>query len=1249
MENLQKTPISFSITVNYGIERRFERMPELSELSPELSKDSTASKKDRYIQREMTLRNNFTVTKRNVLNNFLPRDLSTQEIRLFNIYLSKINPLDIATRRVRFPLEDFHRIMGFESRVHITYLKGIIDDMLGKVTGLPLGRKEEERFPFFKKCQLDRDGFGEWYIEFDAHDDAVIWLFGFKKHFFKYELWNILRLKSRNQIWLFEALKSIQGFGYRVVSIETLKKVLGIPEEKYAKSFASFNRDVLKVCQSVLAKYTDITFTYEPYGRRGRGGKVFFLKIYVNENKAFIPPSAISRFVELRNPEEIAKNLSRNTFSEEIFDLHSASEEHEPIIKVLVKKQAHEETYHSMTRLEYMDFVTDKKFTESQLKQLDKAMKTQYPRIYNNVGLTVSKFENLFKIAHAAHLEGIIYTDIFRYLLGVIRLSAEEELVDEALDARKLREAKMRTEDRETDQDIGDAVIEGKYKIASSETYELLMSKKARAEGKKHIKEIPITESPEEMRAEIAKRDNAEQLAMKNRIIEQFISNNVKIMQLIEEKQGTRNRIKRKGIEESPKAEEPEKEEIKVKQQDNSQEDNKKTESAEKEQIMTEEAKIEPEENPISEEDRRWIRQAMERDRAKARAIIAKKEEEDRIRAEKELEYLDPDRPPVGRTEELVWYMMQKSKIKTRAAKKAEIGSETKNEGEISETQLSREKREEELLIQLEEKLMGRKLTEEEEDEDLEIFIPERYSDGSPVRPRGFERWVRDFHEAKLSGYLRWIIKGIDLKLSAEEKNLSKTNKGFYIFLRDFSRRYRLAPIAETESKDSENPDSELVEKSKFDAECLNSESFFERTGQTELLERVRSIRLGYRPGKMASDGDKWLHEAIIDKNGNPILYFFGFSIVSQEEIEEIEREIKKTWLSFDDSPPRERPPNAVITQEEFDEVQEIRKWHENPQGISPMERKRNEEKEEKLQDELLKSYGEPQEQVTRILSQEELDAYYEKENMRRDKEEAKRLQQEQEDNNYTDEYNNEYDRYDANGNYDPEFGEYNILGEHVGAKEYVYRYGDQFDFTDYEEARKDPEHMKKIEENYAKMLRDIEGFIKEEIAKKEKEHLLILLENPDDPDLPERLMRELMEFEDSLRNPPENFISPIEIQHQEQLARAEALKGLEHGIEVLLMFEKRSEVTQEEKIKILKKIIGESILTEPEKEELFQRATVGPWEKPSPPEPDEPEEEEEPIKIIYAEGERLRREKEGIKPPERWWNEKPSPMSAAA
>jgi len=189
--------------------------------------------------------------------------------------------------------------MEFNSRAHLTYLKSVIDSLLMQVTGIPDEKGTGMiRFQIFKKCRVSEDEYGEWYVEIDAHDDALPLLFGFRSHYFKYELWNALRLKSRNQLWMYETLKQYEKIGSKVFSVGELKRLLGIGEDDYPL-FKNFRQDVLEVCKKALSENTDISFTYEPHGKKGRGGKINELKFTITKNKDFKDPLSLEKFIDI--------------------------------------------------------------------------------------------------------------------------------------------------------------------------------------------------------------------------------------------------------------------------------------------------------------------------------------------------------------------------------------------------------------------------------------------------------------------------------------------------------------------------------------------------------------------------------------------------------------------------------------------------------------------------------------------------------------------------------------------------------------------------------------------------------------------------------------------------------------------------------------------------------------------------------------------------------------------------------------
>jgi plasmid replication initiation protein len=244
----------------------------------------------------MSIENNHLVEKRNVLNEMRPKEgMKLQELRFFLIYLSKINARDINTRIVHFQLSDFQEIVGIEKPT-IPHFKAVVDELLSKVIFIPTESGGFNAFQIFKKCKLDRDKNDEWFFEIDAHDDALPLMFEIKDRYFKYEIWNALKLKSSNQVRMYELLKQHEQDGEVIFKIEDLKFMLGFEKKEY-KAFQDFKKRVLEPSKAALAENTDITFEYLPHKRKK--AKILSLRFMISENRHFSKPNTTQEFLML--------------------------------------------------------------------------------------------------------------------------------------------------------------------------------------------------------------------------------------------------------------------------------------------------------------------------------------------------------------------------------------------------------------------------------------------------------------------------------------------------------------------------------------------------------------------------------------------------------------------------------------------------------------------------------------------------------------------------------------------------------------------------------------------------------------------------------------------------------------------------------------------------------------------------------------------------------------------------------------
>ena len=192
-----------------------------------------------------TIKKNYLVKKRNVLNEIRANSMTLQELRFFSIYLSKINAKDPSTRVVRFQMDDFRAIMDL-GRIDISYMKNVTNSLLCKVVNVPNERGGFTGFQLFKECVVDMDENGEWYVEIDAHDKALPLMFEFQSRFFSYQLWNALRLRSSNQLRMYEILKQYEKIGSRVLGVDELKELLGVAKNEYPR---------FRACKKVSVKY----------------------------------------------------------------------------------------------------------------------------------------------------------------------------------------------------------------------------------------------------------------------------------------------------------------------------------------------------------------------------------------------------------------------------------------------------------------------------------------------------------------------------------------------------------------------------------------------------------------------------------------------------------------------------------------------------------------------------------------------------------------------------------------------------------------------------------------------------------------------------------------------------------------------------------------------------------------------------------------------------------------------------------
>lgn len=230
----------------------------------------------------------YLVVKRNDLIQKSRYSLSVPEQRTIAYICSLIKPLgkgeNIDDHLVyEFAISDYCKVCGFEYASGKNYadvkatLKKLSDCSMW-IT-FPENPNEEVLCRWLSKVRTNKQS-GIAHIELDR--DMVPYLFDLREKFTRYQLFNILSMKSGYSIRLYEVFKSYAFQKYKIYDLDDLKRILLVQDVKTYSRFPDFRRTVLDKALSEINSLTDINVTYETINK---GRKVTGIKFYIKNKK----------------------------------------------------------------------------------------------------------------------------------------------------------------------------------------------------------------------------------------------------------------------------------------------------------------------------------------------------------------------------------------------------------------------------------------------------------------------------------------------------------------------------------------------------------------------------------------------------------------------------------------------------------------------------------------------------------------------------------------------------------------------------------------------------------------------------------------------------------------------------------------------------------------------------------------------------------------------------------------------------
>lgn len=257
------------------------------------------------------MKNNLVVKSNQLIEAKYELNLNEQKIILYAV--SKLDREKENFNLLSLNIRKFTELLG-TTQERYTEIREIVRELRGKEIII----KTEEReliTGWLSSIEYLKD---KGIIELEFSQKLIPYLLQLKSKFTRYQLENILNLKSKYSIRLYELMKQYESIGKREFKLKELKKILFV-ENQYERMY-DLERFVLKPAEEEINKNTDIFINYEKI-KTGRRITSFLFKIESKDQRKEIFTNDIQ---ELRTK----MNLKGSKFNDiQILDIYEKAVE----------------------------------------------------------------------------------------------------------------------------------------------------------------------------------------------------------------------------------------------------------------------------------------------------------------------------------------------------------------------------------------------------------------------------------------------------------------------------------------------------------------------------------------------------------------------------------------------------------------------------------------------------------------------------------------------------------------------------------------------------------------------------------------------------------------------------------------------------------------------------------------------------------------------------------------------------------
>lgn len=230
-------------------------------------------------------------------------NLVEQKIILYTV--SQLDRDENNFKLVKVKISDIAELIGNEIHRY-TEFKKIANDLMDKKVVLSSRPNLDMRW------LASSEYIGEGIIELEFSEKLIPYLLQLKQRFTRYEIKNILSMKSSYSVRIYELMKQYENIGKREFELTEFKRCLGLKEDEYSRIY-DFERFVLKVAKEEINRDTDLIIDYEKK-RRGRKITGFLFIIEPRDTEKQIYIEFLNEFYDIKNMQS-KMGLSEEKFS----------------------------------------------------------------------------------------------------------------------------------------------------------------------------------------------------------------------------------------------------------------------------------------------------------------------------------------------------------------------------------------------------------------------------------------------------------------------------------------------------------------------------------------------------------------------------------------------------------------------------------------------------------------------------------------------------------------------------------------------------------------------------------------------------------------------------------------------------------------------------------------------------------------------------------------------------------------------